>query len=235
MIKKIVITSLVAASILPANDLGIASHAELGYVGTSGNTKTETFSFDGSVQKQLNEHIFTIKANGAYVTNDDIVSKEKVATELTYDYKFTQTFTFDYTVGYKKDSFSGYKYEAFTGPGMKYFALNNEQQNLNFTLSALYYRQKPDISKLEEYSLAKVQGEYSHKLSDTLKFIQELSYSTAFEDTDTYFIDSKSALTSKISDILSAGLSYKINYVNLVPVGIQHNDTTLALNMIIDY
>lgn len=235
MIKKIVITSLVATSILSANKLGIASHAELGYVGTSGNTKTETFSFDGNAQKRIDKHSFLLKAEGAYATNNDVVSKKKFATELGYDYQFLKKFAFDYIAGYQQDSFSGFKYKTYTGPGIKYFAINSDKQNLNFTLNTFYFREMLDAGQLNEYSLVKTQGEYSYKLSKSAKFIQELSYATSFEDATNYYIDSKSALTSKISDILSAGLSYKINYVNLVPAGIKHNDTTLAFNMIIDY
>jgi putative salt-induced outer membrane protein len=234
MIKKIAITSILAASLFGVQN-EIVSHAELGYVGTTGNTDTQTFSFDGNAEKKVDKHAFIVKAEAAYAENSGVVSKRKFQTELGYDYKITQKFAFNYVAGYKRDTFTGYKYETYTGPGAKYFAIEEENQNLTLSVNAFYYREMPLESSLEQYSLVKTQGDYSLKVTPTLKFIQELSYSTSFEDMDNYFVDTKTAFTSKISDILSAGVSYKLNYVNLVPAGIHHEDTTFAFNMIIDY
>ena len=234
MIKQIVTTSLLAASLFGAQS-EIVSHAELGYVGTSGNTQTQTFSFDGNAEKKVDKHAFILKAEAAYTENGNEVSKRKFQTELGYDYRVTEKFAFSYIAGYKRDTFTGYKYETYTGPGAKYFAIEEESQSLTLSVNAFYYREMPLVSSLEEYSLVKTQGDYSLKITPTLKFIQELSYSMSFENMDNYFVDTKTAFTSKISDILSAGISYKLNYVNLVPAGIHHEDTTLAFNMIIDY
>jgi hypothetical protein len=46
--------------------------------------------------------------------------------------------------------------------------------------------------------------------------------------------NTKTTLTSKLSDIFSAGLSYKVDYVNLPSVQ-EYADTTFTANAIIDY
>ena len=69
---------------------------------------------------------------------------------------------------------------------------------------------------------------------ENLKFDQELSYRGSFEESKKYFVFSKTAFTSKLSDMFSAGLSYKVDYVN-EPGDKEKSDTTLTANLIIDY
>jgi len=52
---------------------------------------------------------------------------------------------------------------------------------------------------------------------------------------DTYFAFSKTALSTKFSDIFSAGISYKVDYSNSPATGKEYTDRTFTANLIIDY
>ena len=241
MIKKIILSAVVTASlvtVLNAKETELISHAELGYQSTSGNTETDTFTFDGNVKKVWDEHSISAKADAQYAKDVDTVIKNKFSAELKYNYAFTSSVLFDYTLGYKKDKFSAFNYQAYTGPGLKYIAINNKEHNLDFTGSILYSMDDYDgliTAQTDEYSSYKAELNYAWKIMETLKFTQDLSYRSSFEDSDVNFANSKSALITKISDMFSAGVSYKVDYTNEVPTGIFKSDKTLAINLILDY
>lgn len=243
---------------LPSDDRFL-THTELGYIQTSGNTKTKTFNLDAKAKKGWGKHIGAIMFDGQYASDDSKETKNKFLTELTYDYEFTKRFAFNYLVGYKSDQFSGFEYQAYTGPGAKYKAIISDRQRLTLDGNILYSMDRYDAVYVDgsgneisypdstaggtlqsaayddDYAAYKLQGVYNLQILENLKFDQELSFRGSFETADNYFVFSKTALSSKISDIFSAGISYKVDYINVPATGKDSTDTTFTANLIIDY
>jgi putative salt-induced outer membrane protein len=86
-----------------------------------------------------------------------------------------------------------------------------------------------------DYMAFRVKGVYDRKLMENLKFAQELTYRSSFEQVQNFFVFSKTALSSKVTDMLSAGISYKIDYINEPANGKDPTDTTFTANLILDY
>jgi putative salt-induced outer membrane protein len=266
--KKIALSTILISSLMMAaepntnKDDVLVTHTELGYIETTGNTKTTTFSLDAKAKKGWGKHIGNFMFDGQYASDDSVETKNKFVTELTYDYEFTKRFAFNYLLGYKSDKFSGFESQFYTGPGAKYKAIISDAHNLTFDGNILYaedvydtvyvdgtgtviaYPTDPNSivgsvlltpSYKDRYAAYRVKGVYGWQMLENLKFSQELSFRGSFETSDNYFAYSKSGLTSKLSDIFSAGLSYKVDYVNIPADGKEKTDTTLTLNLIIDY
>jgi len=232
---------------LPPNEQ-IMTNVKLGYIQTDGNTQTQTFSLDASVKKAFGKNNLSLILNGQYGSDTTTDATTNVSTkketnnkyfaEGAYGYSFLETLSFTYIIGYKNDKFSSYDYQSYTGPGLKYLALKNATNELHFEASALYSKDKqqtstPDFD--ETYGSYRAKLNYTLNILDNLKFEQEASYRASFSDAENYFVFSKSALSSKISDIFSAGISYKIDYSNLVFAGLEKTDTTLEAFLSIDY
>lgn len=239
-------------------DESYITHVSLGYINTQGNTNTDTFSLDGYVKKQWGKHVGNFMFDGQYASDDSIETKNKYLTELTYNYEFTKRFAFNYLVGYKSDKFSGFAYQFYTGPGAQYKAIITSPHKLTFDGNILYAQDRYDAVYVDatgtviaypnpttgapqtpgyndQYAAYRIKGVYVWQIMDTLKFDQELSFRGSFETSANYFGYSKSALTSKINSIFSAGISYKADYVNLPADGKEKTDTTVTLNLIMDY
>jgi putative salt-induced outer membrane protein len=238
----------------------LVTHTELGYIETNGNTKTKTFNLDANAKKSWGKHEGKILLDGQYSEDSGVETKNKYLVELNYGYAFTDRISFDYLAGYKVDKFSSFDYQFYTGPGVKYKAIVSQQQNLTVEANILYaidqYADKhydaagveipypnPDNvavastvnGEKNDYASYRAKGVYDYLFTKDTKFTQELSFRGSFEDSENYFVYSKSALTSKLSDIFSAGISYKVDYVNLPATGTDHTDTTFTLNLIMDY
>jgi len=261
-LKKIILSAVVASSLVMASepdlvkDDAFVTHTEMGYIETQGNTETKTFNLEAKVKKGWERHIFELSFDGQYASDKDVETKNKYFIELEYDYEFTDRFSFDYLVGYKQDKFSAFDSQFYTGPGVKYKVIISQKHNLSVEGNILYsideimeertfagdvvnypYPAGSVVSKpaeTDDYAAYRAKAVYGWQMLENLKFDQELSYRGSFEDSNKYFIYSKSALSSKISDMFSAGLSYKVDYVN--EAGDKENtDTTITANLIIDY
>jgi len=243
-----------------AKDDALVTHTELGYIETQGNTRTQTFNLDANLKKGWGRHIYQVSFDGQYASDKNVETKNKYSIELNYDYEFTDRFAFNYLVGFKKDRFSGYDYQAYTGPGAKYKAIKTENHNLSLDGNILFAQddiedtqydasgaviEYPNAAEtpvattvngpVNNYSSYRAKAVYSWSILDNLKFNQDLSYRAEFNDSDNYFVTSKTALNSKISNIFSAGLSYKIDYINMQANGKEYTDRTFTANLIIDY
>ena len=264
--KKIILSALVASSLVMAADIDftqsnkLVTHTELGYISTDGNTETTTYSIDAKATKGFDKHLFTFVFDAQYAEDQDIETKNKFFTELQYDYLIMEKLAFNYTAGYKDDKFSGLNYQAYTGPGVKYKAITSDIHVLSLGLNALYsiddvedvkYDASGEIiaypnpantptasttlGDKETYTSMMATLNYEFQITESLKFIQDASYRADASDSDNYFVLSKTALSSKISDIFSAGISYKVDYVNLPAEGKDDTDTTFTATLSIDY
>jgi putative salt-induced outer membrane protein len=232
---------------------GIVTHTEFGYIQTDGNTKTQTFNLDSKAKRTWNK-------DGQYSSDGNIETKNKYLTELEYDYKHTKRLSFGYLVGYKSDKFSGFEYQFYTGPGIKYKAVMTKKHNLSIEGNTLYALDRYEAVKLDassnviaypnpdnipiastipaynnDYFTYRIKSVYKWEFAKNFKFSQELSIRGSLKEEDNFFAYSKSTISSKISGIFSAGINYKVDYVNLPADGKQNVDTTFTLNLIMDY
>ncbi|WP_321779469.1 DUF481 domain-containing protein [Sulfurimonas sp.] len=244
---------------LPPNEK-LITRTELGFIKTDGNTKTKTFALEVKAKKGWDKHLLSILFDGQYAEDNNIESKNKFFAELEYGYSFTDRLSVTYLIGYKQDKFSGFDYQAYTGPGIKYLAIKTDAHNLNLEGSILYSEDDvedtnydasgnvlsyPNASAtptastkagmINRYGAYRAKGVYTWQILTNLKFEQELTYRAEFKDSSVYFAYSKTAFSSKISDMFSAGISYKADYVNSPPTGKKNTDTTFTANLIIDY
>jgi len=238
MVKKIALVTLLVSSLfaLEEGETEFKTHTELGYISTSGNTKTQNFNLVSKLEKGWNRHSINFIFDGQYASDQDEATKNKFYTDLNYNYSFGERLSFDYLVGYKRDKFSNYDYQFYTGPGAKYHLLKTENHNLTVDGNILYSidQYMDETLPSEDYASFRAKGLYEWQVFENLKFSEEASYRVDLEDFDNYFVFSNTQLTSKLSDMFSGGLGYKVDYVNL-PGDKKHTDTTFTLNLIIDY
>ncbi|MBU0719963.1 DUF481 domain-containing protein [bacterium] len=220
---------------LPPNE-AFVTHTEFGFMDTQGNTRTQTFGLDASAKKGWGKNSINMTLDAQYATNEGVEIKNKYTTELGYDYDITDKLSFGYLAGFKQDEFSGYQHQFYTGPSAKYKAVKTQMHKLSLEANILYAQDKLDgMEDTEDYASYRTKAVYGWQVLDNLKFDQDLSYRSAFDKSDNYFVFSKSAFTSKISNVFSAGLSYKVDYTNLVAAGKDYTDRTLTANLIMDY
>lgn len=199
---------------LPQEELTYNARAEAGYTLNSGNSDTEAFNVDARLSGKWDLHTLEVSMLWQYGEDDDIENTNRFLSELVYDYKLSERLSFDYLAGYKDDKFSGYDYQFYTGPGAKYVTIKTDFQDLTLDANLLYAKDKIFGGTDRSYGAYRVQGVYNMQLLENLKFHQTLNYRSEFSDLENYFVYSKTALSTKISDMFAAGVAYYIDYIN---------------------
>ena len=244
---------------LPPNE-AFMTHTELGFIKTDGNTNTETFMLEIDLRKGWGAHSLAFDFDGQYAEDNGVESKNKFWTSVEYAYAITHRLSGIYISGYKQDKFSGFNSQSFTGAGARYLTVETKNHYLTLEADLLYshddiedihydatgkeidYPNGDNIATAttlpgyeRSYGSYRAKLDYKWQVFSNLKFNQELSYRAEIRDNHNYFVYSKTALTTKISDIFSAGASYKVDYVNTPPGDKEYTDSTFTLNLIVDY
>ena len=142
------------------------------------------------------------------------------------------------TASYLHDKFSGYDYRMGAGPGLGYDLIKTKEHELKGLISVLYSRDKfSDADKgSESYIAGKAGISYEWHILENLSLKEDADYLVSFEDIDTYFINSETALEVKVNGYVSLGISYSIAYQNKPPFpGIESTDGTFLTSLIIDF
>jgi len=262
LFTSLVASTLIVAAHAETKTTPIVTHTELGYIETSGNTNTRTFNLDAKATKAWGKHHGKLHFDAQYATSESKETKNRYTIEANYDYALSEHFCFDYLAGYKVDKFSTFDYQFYTGPGIKYKAIISKKHNLSFEANILYAIDQytdlryadsaktilinyPNTTNLpvvavskgrkKDYAAYKLKANYDYAITKSLKFSQELAVRGEVKFLKNYFGYSKTSFTSKLSDIFSAGVSYKVDYVNQPADGKEHTDRTFTLNLIADY
>ena len=238
----------------------LKTHTEFGFISSKGNTDTTTYNLDAKLNKRFDKHLFEVIFDGQYADDTNVETVNKYYSELLYSYDLSDRLAFEYLLGFKQDKFSSYDYQFYSGPGVKYKFIKTKKHTLSMASNILYSKDREsDIlydasgnvinypnalntpiasrtdGQTQNYTSYRAKFDYKWQILPSLKFTQEATYRTEFERVHNYFIYSKTGLISKLTDMLSAGLSYKVDYVNIPAEGTRNSDRTLSANIIVDY
>ena len=238
----------------------LKTHTEFGFISSKGNTDTMSYNLDTKFNKKVGKHVFELVFDGKYADDTNVETINKYYSELLYSYEFTPRLAFDYLLGFKQDKFSSFNYQLYTGPGLKYKFIKTRNHTLTIGSNLLYAQDEeadtlydaagnvidypnanntPIVSttngKTQSYSSYRAKLDYVWQILPNLKLTQETTYRTELEKTTNFFVYSKTGITSKLTDMFSTGLSYKLDYVHAPTAGTRHTDRTLSANLIVDY
>ena len=214
--------------------LDVDKHLELSYVQTSGNTNTTTFSSKLEGTTALNDKQ-SIKAKGSilYSESEENTSANKYNIELDYNHMINEKLYSYMGINYVKDELSDYDYRLNIGPGLGYKILQNESQTLDIQGGLDYAYDKYNDGVKDNYLAGRSELNYKYQFSKNVQFKQMLSYLSSFEDNEKYFAVSDSAIGVKMTQNLSLGVSYGMDYTNKTQK--EKLDKKLLTSLIVDF
>lgn len=220
-----------------SQDKKFESRLELSYVKTAGNTRTEMISSKLNVQgKGLGNRYFF---RSTFLRSED--DRKENANIFTSEFRVERILSgrlFGLLgTKYVRDRFAGYEYRFSIGPGIGYDILKRENHTLKGLCSIRYYREQSTVkeARTQEFAALKngVHDEWTIRSNVTWK--NRLEYYLSLKNREKYYVFFESALEVAISNKLSIGVSYLVNYQNLIPApGIVSTDTSLMTSLIID-
>ncbi len=203
--------------------------AELGFVSTAGNSKTKTVNARLDIKKSWRQWADNYKIDALNSKQDGIRSAEKYTTSNKLQYNINDTDYAFWEVDYEKDRFSGFEYQAGSSFGYGRVLLRNDRHDWDVEVGPGYRISEVESGDKQEDAVLKLATHYEWKISSSAKFNQLLSHE---EGEDNSISRSESALTTKINGVLAMKVSYKMKYVDVVPVGFERTDTETAVTLV---
>ena len=214
--------------------IDVDKHLELSYVQTNGNTNTTTFSSKLQGIAALSD-TESIKAKGSilYSESDENTSANKYNVELDYNHMINKKLYSYMGINYIKDQLSDYDYRLNIGPGLGYKFLEDEIQTIDIQGGLDYAYDKYNDGLKDNYLAGRTELNYKYTFSQSIEFKQMLSYLASFEDGEKYFAVSDSEISVKMTQNLSLGVSYNMDYTNKTEK--EKLDTKFLTSLIIDF
>ena len=253
-VTSLLLVAGLSIGLYAADEEKMTTHAELSYANTSGNTESQDVSGNLKIKLPMGNNALRFVGNvlysdaTAYDVNgtfeDNLRTKNRWDAEGNYDYNFNDSWAFNYLLGGKGDEFSTFVYQIYTGPGAIWTPVKTENHDLKFQANVLYMWDRvreekgpPVVSQYtNDYSGYQASLDYVFKFTKTSKFIQYAMYRSEFSDSSNYFVKSKTAVESKMSDIFSLGVSYTLDYTNNKANDVRsYTDSVFLASIIADF
>lgn len=222
--------------------IGYSAHAQdarnwdasvsMGYVGTTGNTETQTFNTELLYALTQDSWVHNIKFQGLGASENGETKAERYFLSDKSDFNLDEN---QYVYGkgsYTDDRFSGFNYQAAVsaGYGRYLYALDN------FTLEAYGgagYRYNEENTGISEGEVIfSVGEEVAWQISDTSELTQSILSEIGDERTITTF---EIGLITNIVGSINTKISFFARNISDVPVGRKKTDTQTNLSLVYEF
>lgn len=201
----------------------------IGYVGTTGNTDTQTFNAEFLMTLRSAPWTHNIKLQALGSAEDSETKAERYFLEDKSDYALDDQ---QYLFGkgsYLDDRFSGYSYQATVAGGYGRYLINNDSYNLQ-AFAGLGYRQNELVlGDAEGEGIVTLGEKFEWNISDNSKFVQSLTSDVGEELTISIF---EMGLESQIIGGIATKIAFQARNISEVPVGRKKTDTQTSVSLV---
>lgn len=208
--------------------------AELGFINTSGNTKTQTTAAKADVTYEVEKWRHNGHAEGfGTQTQDDtgksVTSAERYELSGKSDYKINE---YDYIFGLvklQKDRFSGFGYEDNVAAGYGRKIIKQADMELDLEIGPGIRFFKVEGGKSDDEKLLRLAGKYWWDITSNSKFTQDITVDVGEDITST---KSVTGIQASINSSLALKITYTLRNKSKVPAATKKTDTELAATIV---
>jgi putative salt-induced outer membrane protein YdiY len=212
--------------------------AELSFVGTGGNSSTETIGVGGSRLDRVDSWLVTSKA--AYVRNnsDGVLKAESIALVFQGAKILTPKLSVFGRYGFLHDRFAGIESRNTVGAGVAYTFLETKdakeitRTKLTVDGALGYASEERTISPTLKNGIGDMGLLYDWKLSDTAEVTDDARLVLSLSDGKDWRAGNIVTVSAKMTAIFSLKLSNTVRYVNQPVPGFKTTDTVTAIALV---
>jgi len=209
-------------------DKGYDASIALGYVATSGNTKTQTYNTEFLVNFETYHWDHHLKLQALGSSEDSETTAERYYLENKSDYKLDAMQYLFGKISYTDDRFSGYNYQTSTSAGYGRYLLKDQIFSLQ-AYGGLGYRGTDNDTVGHDGEMIVTLGEsLSWAISESSSLKQSLSSEVGAELTVTVF---EIALESVIVGDIISKIGFQARSNSQVPEGTKKTDTQTSISL----
>jgi putative salt-induced outer membrane protein len=205
--------------------------AEFAFVGTTGNSSTQTIGLGGEFIYRPSPWETKVKA--AYVRNEaeDQLRAQALVLVVRAQRLVRPRLAGYGQYGYQRDRFAGFSARNVVEAGLAYSWIETAPHNLIVDAGLGYANELRLIGDDLSTATAGAGGVYTLKLSDTSQLSQDGHFVFSLSDRDDWRYQNAVAVTAGMTSVLSLKVSNTLRYVNLPVFGFERTDaiTSFAL------
>ncbi len=202
---------------------------ELGAFRSSGNSSNTGITAGAKLTKEGNKWRYNFRAIADFQRTNGVTTREQYLAAIEPNYKINDRL-YAFALGqYERDRFQGFSSRLTASGGLGYQVIDNEKTQLSVKAGPAF-RQTNFIGGGSQSTLAGLAGlDFSQQLSKNLRFTEN---ATAYIESANTTLSSETALEAKLSNALSARISYLVEYESSPPVGSVNTDTLTRITLV---
>ena len=231
-ILPLAVLSLTATQALAQDENSYEASISFGYVGTSGNTDTDTYNteFLYTLNTEMWEHNLKFQALGSQENSQ--TKAERYFLQNKSDYNLDEDQYLFIKGSYTDDRFSGFDYQAAVAGGYGRHLLMSDRFELQ-GFGGLGYRQNNLIDGGSEgEAIVSLGEEFKWTISDNAALTQ--NFSTEIGETRTVSVLELGLETNIIGDITTK-IAFQARNNSDVPVGRKKTDTLTSVSLVYNF
>lgn len=218
------------ADIAPATWIG---NAALSLSRAAGNTSSTVFSAAVDEARTTDANKVSLFGSALYGSSQGKKTADKIRLGSRYDHNLTGDYFGFGLLEFEKDSLANLNLRSGVGAGLGYHLIKNDSNTFDI-FGGLGYSQSNLIIGNKISGAELLLGEEStHKISDTTRFKQKLSYTPSVQTAGQYRAMFEAGIVTDIANNIGLSLSLQDKYSSAVGAGVKNNDVFLltGLNM----
>lgn len=216
----------------PANEGSVS----LGYVGTTGNTESQTFEGQFRYLMRREAWVHNFEFSSLYAEQEEEINGERYFVQGKSDYQITET---DYAfakLSYTDDRFTGYDFQATASFGYGHHFYDRDDLSLETYFGAGYrYNRLPDIgfgADGEEEAIFTLGENFEWEMSESTKLTQSLTSEVGEELTVSRF---DIGLVSQLVGNLATKIGFQVRHISEVPPDRENTDTQTTVSLVYSF
>ncbi|MGA7615805.1 MAG: DUF481 domain-containing protein [Thermoanaerobaculia bacterium] len=206
--------------------------AELSYVSTSGNTKTQTVGTATGVHYRPGAWDTQLEASFVRSESDGEEKARTLTAMLGAARTIHNRLRGFGEIDYLKNRFAGINQRISEDVGVAYQVVSTDSNDLSINAGIGHTRE--DRIEGEDQSYANGRGglKYAWKFSATASLSEDALFTQSFSDSRNWRVENALSLSAKVNSFLSLKVSHILNYVNAPVPGFGRTDTTTAAALV---
>jgi putative salt-induced outer membrane protein len=206
--------------------------AEFAFVGTTGNSSTQTVGLGGELIYRPAPWETKFKVN--YVRNEaeDQLKAQALVLSLRAQHPIQPRLSGYGQYGYQRDRFAGILDRNAVEAGLVYALLQEAPHKLIVDAGLGYANEQRLLGNNLSTATLSGGGLYTLKVSATSEFTEDGHFVFALSDGSDWRYSNAVALTAKVSTIFSLKIANTIRYLNLPVVGFKSTDAVTAVALV---
>jgi putative salt-induced outer membrane protein len=221
--------SVSAGSVFAQEERAYDASISLGYVGTSGNTKTKTFNTEGLYALRTTNWTHNIKFQALGSSDGDTTEAERYYLEDKSDYNLNDDAYLFGKGTYTVDRFSGFDSQFSASAGYGRYLFRQDRLNIQGYGGVGYRENKVRGTENIGETIISLGESLEWDISDTSRLVQNFSSEIGEDITVTKF---EVGLESNIVGNIVTKIAFEARNISEVPVGTKKTDTLTSISLV---